>query len=791
MKFSYHWLRDWVDTSLDAESLARLLTRGGLEVDAVTPAAPPLDGVVVGRIVTAKPHPDADKLQVCQVDDGSGQPLQIVCGAPNAREGLVAPLATVGAQLPGGLQIKAAEIRGVASSGMLCSASELQMADDAAGLLELPGDLPPGTTLEAALGLNDHCIEIDLTPNRGDCLSIRGVARDVAGLAPAQYTPLEIEPVAPTHDEEMAIELPSPADCARFAGRVIRNIDNTVRTPLWMTERLRRSGIRPIDPVVDVTQYVMLELGQPMHAFDRDRLSGPIAQRRAREGETLELLDGTDAKLGERFLVITDADRPVATAGLMGGKGTAVSAKSTNVFLEAAWFNPATLIGRARELGVHSDAAHRFERGVDPQGQVLAIERATRLLLDIVGGEPGPVTVVSAEDHLPSPREVALSRAHLDRLLGLSLDDNEVIRSLEGLGMTVSASEDGWRATAPSSRFDIELEVDLIEEVARVYGYDQLPDAPPGGDLPQVDLPEALVGLDRIRQRLLEQGFSEAITWSFVAPEDLAPMGQPDSLPLANPLSRDLSVMRTSLVPGLLGALRHNRNRQIDRVWLFETGHCFPLVDGEVRESMRVAGVATGRRSPEVWCSDDAEVDFFDLKGTVESLLALSGSDQSITVKPAELDYLHPGQSAVLLQGDTTVGWVGALHPQWLKSADLRGPVFGFELEYAPISTAPVPKARELSRFPSLRRDLNMVVSEFVKWCEIQQIVEETVGNLLTKLVVFDEYRGRGVADEHKSLSFGMVLQDNNKTLTDKAVDEVVQQVIARLSEKLNAELRG
>ncbi|MEM9531770.1 MAG: phenylalanine--tRNA ligase subunit beta [Pseudomonadota bacterium] len=796
MKFNLAWLAEWVKTDLAADELSERLTMGGLEVDGVTPAGATLDGVVAARIISAEQHPDADRLRVCQVDAGGDEPVQIVCGAPNAAAGLVAPLATVGTVLPGGLKIKPAKLRGVESHGMLCSANELELAEDADGLLPLPGDAEAGTPLTALLGLDDQVIEVDLTPNRGDCLSILGIAQDVAALTRSEFTPLEVPDVPVGCAATRSVTLDQPSDCARYVGRVIQGINNRAETPLWMAEKLRRCGLRCIHPVVDVTNYVMLELGQPLHAFDASTIEGPVSVRRARTGETLTLLDGTEADLEEDMVVITDADRPVATAGLMGGLGTAVTEDTADIFLESAWFDPAAIIGRARRLGVHSDAAHRFERGVDPQGQVRAIERASALLTDIAGGECGPLSHAVREAELPSRAPVTLRLARLARLTGFELTADKVMEIFKNLGMAVEAGTDAVTVTPPPRRFDIDIEEDLVEEVARIYGYDQLREAIPTGDLPAVQLPEGLVSLRRIQGYLADAGLSEAITFSFRNRSAFEPLGDGErALGLANPLSADLAAMRTSLVPGLLHAAAHNLNRQQPRVALFESGHCFvPATaagEGAVTEVLRLAGVAAGRRGTEQWLGTDDSFDFYDAKGWVEGLLDLGGAAEEFTFEAGQRPYLHPGQQAELLRSGEPAGWIGTLHPNWSTKSGIRGPVVAFEVDLAPICAGRVPVAQALPRYPSVRRDLNVVVNKRVSWYQIAQIVQETVGNLLTSLVVFDEYTGQGITGDQRSLSFGLILRDNEKTLTDESVDGVMSKVVTRLNDQLGAELRG
>ncbi len=792
MKFSLNWLSEHVQITGGAGALAERLTMGGLEVDEVTPVAGAVEGVVVARIIDAQPHPDADKLRVCQVDCGGEQPVTIVCGAPNAAAGLVAPLATVGTRMPSGMVIKAAKLRGVGSQGMLCSGSELGLADDSDGLMELPADAIAGTSLIDYLQLEDTCIEIDLTPNRGDCLSIAGIAQDVAALTNGQLKPLPVEPVAASCDDQREVKLTEPGACGRYLGRIVRGINNRAQSPLWMVEKLRRCGLRSIHPVVDVTNYVMLELGQPMHAFDAAAVVGPVSVRWARSGEQLTLLEGTKVNLREKMLVITDQDQPVALAGLMGGQGSAVTPDTQDVFFEAAWFEPANIIGRARDLGLHSDAAHRFERGVDPNGQRAAMERACGLLVEIAGGSCGPLVEALREAELPVRQPVALRRSRLHKLMGVAVDDDAVIRTFQDLGMSVQATNEGWRVTPPGRRFDIEREVDLVEEVARIYGYDRLAEAIPGGDLPAVSIPEAVVSHAALSRVLNEAGISEAITYSFRAPEELTMMGGSNALQLANPLSRELSTMRTSLLPGLLKALEHNQKRQQSRVALFETGRCFlPQDDGSTFELDRLAVVAAGRRQPEQWLLDEQKLDFFDAKGWLQAVLDLSAGEAVFSFQAGQNPWLHPGQQASVLRDGKTVGWIGALHPQWVKKSGCKGTVVAFEVDLAAIVGGRVPKAQPVSRYPSIRRDLNVVVNNRVKWREIEEIVEETAGNLLTSLVVFDEYTGQGIDLNQRSLSFGLVMQDQETTLTDETVDGVMSTVVTRLHDQLGAELRG
>ncbi|MGH8031692.1 MAG: phenylalanine--tRNA ligase subunit beta, partial [Luteimonas sp.] len=678
MKFSENWLRQHVKTDATREQLCATLTAIGLEVEELTPLGEHLDGVVVARIVSADRHPEADRLQVCQVDAGDGTLLQIVCGAPNARAGLVAPLATVGTTV-GDVTIKAATLRGVASNGMLCSAQELGLDADASGLLELADDAPVGVPLAEYLGLPDAGIELKLTPNRADCFGIRGIAFDVAAALGSEVESYVAPPIPASNDAVLAVELHAGADAPRYVGRVLSGVDATAVTPLWMAERLRRSGVRPVSLLVDVTQYVMLELGQPMHAFDRDLLTGPIGVRRARVGESLTLLDGREVALDGGFLVVTDAsgtgtDRAVALAGLMGGFDTRVTDATRNVFLEAAHFAPAAIIGRGRRLGLHTDAGHRFERGVDPALPRTAIEVATRLIVEIAGGAPGPVVEAELREHLPQPQPIALRRARLARVLGLSIADAEVGRILRALGLHVDDGADGWRVTPPTRRFDLAIEEDLIEEIARIHGYDAIPTTLPGGATRIAAPSETVADESSLRRQLVARDYLEAINYAFVDAA-LLRTWQADAagVALANPLSAELGVMRTLLLPGLVDALQRNLARQQPRVRLFEIGKTFACRDlglgtrdlgvaalptsGAPLETQRIAAVAIGDAAALQWGDASRAVDFHDVKGDLDSLAALSGAQ--LGYRPSTAAWGHPGRSADVLRDGVAIGWIG------------------------------------------------------------------------------------------------------------------------------------
>jgi len=793
MKFSENWLRSHVPTSVSRDELGAVLTAIGLEVEEVTALGVGLDHVVVARIVSAERHPEADRLQICQVDAGQGEHLQIVCGAPNARPGLVAPLAMIGAQI-GELKIKPAKLRGVDSNGMLCSAKELGLDSDASGLFELPDDAPVGQTLVEYLGLPDASIEIKLTPNRADCFSIRGIAFDVAAACASEVVPFDAAPVAAVGTRELTIDLAAGAEAPRYLGRVIEGINARAATPLWMAERLRRSGVRPVSLLVDITQYVMLELGQPMHAFDLGTLQGSIGVRRSRAGETLKLLDGRDAALDESFLLITDADRPIALAGLMGGFDTRVTDDTTAVFLEAAHFAPAAIMGRGRKLGLHTDAGHRFERGVDPALPRTAIEYATRLVLDLAGGTPAPVTEAVREADLPATASIGLRRARIARVLGIQIADADVERILRALGMDVAANADGWQVTAPSRRFDIAIEEDLIEELARIHGYEQIPTTLPGG-ASRIAMPsETRLDDLSVRRQLVARDLQETINYAFV---DAGLLGQwqldADVVALANPLSAELAVMRPSLLPGLVATLGRNAARQLGRVRLFELGRSFHPQAGEGTpaplETQRVAAAVCGDADPQQWGLATRKVDFHDLKGDLESLAAASGA--VLTFQPSQRPYGHPARSAEVLRDGVSLGWIGQIHPRLAKAMDIDVDVFAFELDLAPLAARQLPRAAELSRFPSVRRDLAFLVPEAAAWADLEATLRRAVGPLLRQVTLFDRYVGQGVEPGFKSLAMGLILQDKSRTLTDRDVESVVAEAVSAMEREHHARIRG
>jgi phenylalanyl-tRNA synthetase beta chain len=789
MKFSERWLREWVDPPVDTAAIVNQLTMAGLEVDGTAPAAPQFSQVVVGRIESVEPHPAADKLTVCRVDIGADEPLEIVCGAPNARAGLRAPVALVGGELPGGLKVRRARLRGVESAGMLCSERELGLGEGHEGLWELPADAPTGAHLRDWLELDDAVIDVDLTPNRGDCFSVLGIAREVALLNRMTLGGPEMAPVPAAVPDEFPIEVRAPQACPRFVGRVIRGIRADARTPPWMREKLRRAGLRPIHPVVDVTNIVMLELGQPMHGFDLATLREGIIVRLAEPGERIVLLDGREVVLGTDTLVIADHGGPRAVAGIMGGEHSGVSAHTRDVFFEVAFFAPLAIAGRARALGLHTDASLRFERGVDPAQQRRAVERATELLLAIAGGEAGPVSEHAAAEHLPERMRVVLRRARLAALLGHSVPDAEVERILAGLGMTLARTAEGWEAAPPTHRFDISLEVDLIEEVARIHGYERVPEKRGAGATLPGDANERRVPAARIADVLAARGYQEVVTYSFVDPElQSALFPNEPSLPLANPISSELGAMRLSLWPGLVHALRRNLSRRQGRIRLFEQGLRFIFEANELKQLATTSGLLAGGRWPEQWGVRHGGVDFHDAKSDVEALLGMTAAEFTFEagVHPA----LHPGQGARILRDSRPAGWIGALHPRLVRALELEGVPVLWELDDDISFAAELPVYKEISRFPAIRRDIAVVVDETLPAQDLLDVIRAAAGVLLTESKIFDVYSGDRIDSGRKSVAFGLILQDSSRTLTDQEADRVVAGVVARLETEFGARIR-
>jgi phenylalanyl-tRNA synthetase beta chain len=791
MRFSEAWLREIVNPSITTTELVEQLTMAGLEVDAVEPAAAVFSGVVVAEIIATEQHPDADRLKICKVAVGETEPLQIVCGADNARVGLKVPAALIGAVLSGNFKIKKSKLRGQLSFGMLCSTKELGLAEAADGLMELAAEAPVGENIRDYLSLNDNIIEVDLTPNRADCLSIEGIAREVAVLNQLDLKPTAIDIKPLVHQDQLAVKVKADIACPRYLGRLIKNVNASAETPLWMQERLRRSGLRSLGPLVDVTNYVLLELGQPLHAFDAGKLTGDIEVRYAKDGESLPLLNDQEIKLDARTVVIADAQRALAFAGVMGGSETAVSTSTTSVFLECAFFTPETIMGEARRYGLHTDSSHRFERGVDPFLQHRAIERATQLIVDIAGGDVGPITEALNTDAIPDRQPVVLRAQRIKRILGVDMAADEVEAILLRLGLDVEKQQENWLVTPPGFRFDIAIEADLIEELGRIYGYNNLPQTSLNMRSELGEAHEGTLEIDRIKDLLVDRGYQEAITYSFVS-QEMQEMIVPDDqfTKLKNPISSDMAVMRTTLWCGLLQAALHNTNRQQPRVKLFENGLRFTHCDGELKQQTMLAGLALGNRFPDQWGESACKLDFFDVKSDIEALFSLAAClpVQFVVEKHTAL---HPGQSAKILTAEgQTVGWLGMLHPSLEKQLGFDSQVFVFELQQELLQKRRVPSFQVLSKFPSVRRDLALLVTEKTTASEIINCIDNCQETRIKDVQIFDIYRGKGVEAGLKSIALGLILQDSIQTLTDHEIDAIVSRVLEVLNQQINARLR-
>jgi phenylalanyl-tRNA synthetase beta chain len=789
MRISENWLREWVNPDLSTDELVAQLTMAGLEVDSVEAAAPKLDNIVVAEVIKREKHPQADKLSLCQVDDGSGELVQVICGAANVREGLKVPFARIGAELPG-FKIKKAKLRGVESFGMICSEQELQMADSSEGILELPADAPTGQAIVDYLRLNDALIEIDLTPNRGDCLSIAGVAREVAANNGLGVTPANTDAVNAEIDDRFDVELINGEACPAYTGRIIRGVNPSATTPMWMKEKLRRCGLRPISPVVDVTNFILIELGQPMHGFDFNKLCGGIRVRNARAGEKLELLDGTELECRDDTLVIADHDKALALAGIMGGMQSSVQDDTTDIFLEAAFFAPAFIAGKARSYGLHTDSSHRFERGVDPQLQARAMERATRLIIDIMGGQPGPVIQATSSAHLPVNPEVPLRHERIERMLGIEVSQQRVEEILTGLEMTLDGGNGEWTVRAPSYRFDITIEADLIEEIGRIIGYNNIPGKREAAHANMSSFSEQRLSLNQIRDALVGLGYYEAITYSFVSPEmqTILDPGQ-KTLTLSNPISADMSEMRTRLLPGLVQAVRHNLNRQQSRVRLFEAGLCFTPGESGLVQAPRVAAVISGSAQPESWGEKQRGADFFDIKGDLQSLMRVARGG-AVEYRASQNPILHPGQSADILAEGRVIGFVGVLHPAVLKQLGVQQKLLAFEIEADYLTRSDLPRFSELSKFPVIRRDLALLVDQKVDAQQLINAIKSLQLGIIQDVFVFDVYTGTELKKNLKSIALGLILQDFSRTLTDEDVEGIVAQVLQILKNSYNAVLR-
>ncbi|MFU2088562.1 phenylalanine--tRNA ligase subunit beta [Avibacterium avium] len=794
MKFSELWVREWVNPAVSTEQLCDQITMLGLEVDGVEPVAGEFSGVVVGEVVECAQHPNADKLRVTKVNVGGDRLLDIVCGAPNCRQGLKVACAVDGAMLPGNFKIKKTKLRGQPSEGMLCSFSELGISDDHNGIIELPADAPIGTDLREYLQLNDNSVEISLTPNRADCLSIAGIAREVGVVNQAAVNAPVIETVPATIADKAQIEVLAPEACPRYLLRVVKNVNVKAPTPIWMQEKLRRCGIRSIDPVVDITNYILLELGQPMHAFDAAKVAQPVQVRMAKEGEELVLLDGTTAKLQPNTLVIADQNGPLAMAGIFGGEASGVNAETKDVILEAAFFAPLAITGRARQYGLHTDSSHRFERGVDFNLQHKAMERATALLLDICGGEAGEICEVVSEASLPKVKQVQLRREKLDHLLGHHIPTETVTDILQRLGLQVSYQDGLWTAVSPSWRFDIEIEEDLIEEVARIYGYNNIPNNAPLAHLQMKPMPESLLELVRVRTAFVDSDYQEIVSYSFVDPEVqqlLYP--EQEALILPNPISREMSTMRVSLLPGLLTTIAYNQNRQQSRVRIFEGGLRFipdSQAESGVRQEYVLGAAIVGDKRPVHWEQKGENVDFFDLKGDLERILSLTKAGNRLRFVAKSYPALHPGQSAAIMLDDKEIGYIGTVHPKVVQQLGLSGKPIVFEIEWAAIAERPVPNAKEISRFPANKRDLAIVVDSATPAGDVLEVCRQAGGKQLVNVSLFDVYQGANLPEGKKSLAISLTIQDTDKTLEEKEINAVISAVLDALKQRFDAYLR-
>ena len=784
MKFSESWLRTFVDPPLDGAALADTLMMSGLDVEAVEPAAPAFNGVVVAAVLSVEKHPDADRLNVCQVDAGDGAPLTVVCGAPNVAAGLRVPLARVGAKLPGG-EIRKAKVRGVESSGMLCSAKELGIAEDAAGLLVLEADAPLGADIRAIFDLDDRLITIKPTPNRGDCLSLLGVAREVAAMTGSPLKPLAVAAPAEAIADRLEITLEDATRCPLYSARVVRGVDAAAPSPRWLVQRLERSGLRSISAIVDVTNYVMLELGQPLHAFDLSCIEGGIRVRGGRAGEKLAVLNGEDVELNSELLVIADDRKPLALAGIMGGAASGVTAGTRDILLESAFFTPAAIAGKARTLGFASDSSYRFERGVDFAGAARALARATELVVALCGGRAGPVCEQRAT--LPVRPPVRMRRARAERLLGVALESAAVADIFKRLGYAFREQDESFEVTPPSYRFDLAIEEDLIEEVARIRGYDRIPEGRPQGGAVMLPAAETRLAPRLLRGRLVGRDYQEVVTYSFVErgwEADFCGVDAP--VALANPIAAHLSVMRSSLVGSLVDCLKLNLSRQQERVRLFEIGCCY-LRDGAGYGQRRmVGGLAYGGAVAEQWGADKRRVDFYDVKGDVEALL----TGYLLRFAPAALPALHPGRAAAVSVGNEVVGHLGELHPRLVQKYDLPSAPIVFELNLDKLGDRNLAQFIDFSRQPIVRRDLAVEVGEGVAVASMLASLRKAASGLVCDLAPFDVYRGKGIDSDKKSIAFRVSMQDTSRTLTDADVDREMERLIQALQEEFQAKLR-
>ena len=791
MKFCTSWLKEFVEYKVDATELAEQLTMVGLEVDSVKPAAKKIRGVVVGEILTVNPHPNADKLTLCEVDVGTSEHLAIVCGATNVRSNLKVPVAVVGAEIEN-FKIKKAKLRGVDSYGMMCSAVELGLAETSSGLLELPHDAPIGVDLSHYLFLDDVIIEIELTPDRGDCACMVGIAREVAAINRLQCKKIETEKI-PGQDSVLPVIVTAKEACPNYCGRIIRDIDNKVNTPIWLQERLRRSGISSINPVVDVANYVMLELGQPLHGFDLEKLDKKIEVRYAQKGEELVLLNGDKVVLDDKILVIADQSKVLAMAGIIGGIDSGVLPETTNVFLESAFFTPRKIVGVARSYGLHTDASYRYERGVDYNLQLHALNRATALLLEIVGGKPSDVVAVTAAEYLPQPKTISLQRVNIAKVIGISISDQDVFAILSHLGMQAKPINEGWLVAVPSWRFDLEIEEDLIEEVARIYGFHHVPEQKMVAELIPPPVAADIPNKNRLYELMVDLGYHEIITYSFVDPKlqkIVDPIHEP--LSLVNPISSELSVMRTSLWSGLIKAAKYNLDRQQQRARLFEIGLCFLQQNDNLEQIPTIGGIVIGNLYKDQWGVEEKEQgDFFDLKNDVNAIFKMLGYDSNVKYLPESHPALHPKRSAQIYVENSPVGFIGELHPMLKQKLELSQKAYLFEINLTNIINGLKGGFHDVSRYPKIKRDVALVIDKKITWQMVKEKIVDISGELLHNIELFDVYCGKSVDPDKKSMAIRLVFQSDDRTLVDTEVDALIEKMLSVLKQTFNATLRG
>lgn len=796
MKFSENWLREWTNPNWDTNTLSEELSLAGLEVDGIEPVAGQFTNVVVGHVLSVEKHPDADKLNVTQVDVGQDEPVQIVCGAKNVVTGMKACCAMVGAVLPGDFKIKKAKLRGVPSNGMLCGATEIGLPDDGVdGLHVLPDDAPIGMDIREYLDLNDSSIDVDLTPNRADCFSILGLARDVHAISGAELTtPFKDTNLAGSIACSQSIVVNEPQACPKYLGCVVTDFDTTAKTPAWMVQKLQRSGLRSLSLVVDITNYVLLELGQPMHAFDLDKVQGSIQVRMANAGEKLTTLDEKEITLADNTLVIADDSGAIALAGIMGGLSTSVTDTTNKIFFECAHFARLAITGKARQYGLHTDSSMRFERGVDPMLPERALNRALQLFIEVAGGQVSAVEAVIAQEHMPKSAVIELRRETIANRLGVAVEDSQVESIFTGLGFSIQANNNGWTITAPSFRFDMAIEMDLIEEIGRVYGYNNLPETPVMAPMTLNELDESEQSLSTLKNALVQRGYNEVVTYSFVA-EDKQKTIAPD-LPyvlLKNPISDDMKAMRTTLFPGLLQTMAYNQNRQQSRVRLFEAGLVFYKNDQDSTGATQIpmlGGAIVGSVTKAGWDADSRNVDFYDIKGDVETLFSMSHQLENIRFEKCNNPALHPGQSASITKDGQEIGIIGQLHPQVVKTMGVSGTVFMFQIRQDALMTMNVPMAQPISKFPETQRDLAFVVEETLPVQQLIDAVTSVKSDILQSVEVFDIYRGQGIEETQKSVAIALKIQHQERTLQDEEVESLVNNILLSAKDKVNAELR-